>query len=138
MYLKFFRLKEKQFKIETGASCLHTGDQYQAALSLLKCGIAEKDGFTVVIGEIHCEKITTCQALLKGMKISEDIIILPDNSPFSECEMLIKICMKLGAEHARNLPFGKSEGVSRIINNLCGKAMLSAFVNFSKMLLTRI
>ncbi|MDR0595087.1 MAG: hypothetical protein LBF94_00065 [Puniceicoccales bacterium] len=138
MYLKFFRLKEKPFKIGTDAPCLCRGGQYQTALSLLKCDIADRDGFTVVTGEVCCGEATICQALLNGIKTPKDIIILLDNPPSDECEMLIEICMGLGAKHTGNLPFGKSEGVSRIINNLCGKAMLSAFVNSSRMLLTRM
>ncbi|MDR0715328.1 MAG: hypothetical protein LBF25_00885 [Puniceicoccales bacterium] len=138
MYLKFFRLKEKSFKIETDASCLYVEGQCQTALSLLKCGVAERGGFTVVTGEVCCGESPTCQALLNGIKALKSIVILLDNPPSDECEMLIEICMELGVEHTENLPFGKSEDVSRIINNLCGEAMLSAFVNSSRMLLTRM
>jgi general secretion pathway protein A len=97
MYLEFFGLKEKPFKIGTDTSYLYMGDQYQTALSLLQYGVAGRDGFTVITGEVGCGKTTICQALLANMKSSKHVTILLDNPPNTEHEMLIEICMKLHA-----------------------------------------
>ncbi len=95
MYLEFFGLKEKPFKIGTDSSYLYLGDQYQTALSLLQYGIAGRDGFTVITGEVGCGKSTICQALLDNLRDSSDVSILLDNPPNNENDLLIEMCMKL-------------------------------------------
>jgi general secretion pathway protein A len=117
MYLEFFGLREKPFKIGTDISYLYMGDQYQTALSLLQYGVAGRDGFTVITGEVGCGKTTICQAMLGGMKSSQDITILLDNPPDTENEMLIEICMKLHAEHGGANTIESREIIKKILSD---------------------
>lgn len=123
MYLEFFGLKEKPFKIGTDVSYLYMGDQYQTALSLLQYGVAGRDGFTVITGEVGCGKTTICQALMKNLKSSADISILLDNPPDDENNMLVEICMKLQANHTGNGVIENREIIKNILSDelKCGK-----------------
>ncbi|MDR1255840.1 MAG: AAA family ATPase [Puniceicoccales bacterium] len=116
MYLKFFELKEKPFRIGTDASYLYMGDQYQTALSLLQYGVAGRDGFTVITGEVGCGKTTICQALLAKMKALKDVTILLDNPPDTEHEMLIEICMKLQASRVGESVIESREIIKQILS----------------------
>ncbi|MDE6432277.1 MAG: AAA family ATPase [Opitutales bacterium] len=117
MYLKFFGLKEKPFKIGTDLSYLYLGDQYQTALSLLQYGIAGRDGFTVITGEVGCGKTTICQALMESARSSKDISILLDNPPDNENDLLIEICMKLKADHSGSGVIENREIVKNVLSD---------------------
>ncbi len=117
MYLEFFGLKEKPFKIGTDVSYLYLGDQYQTALSLLQYGIAGRDGFTVITGEVGCGKTTICQALMDSLRSSSDVSILLDNPPDNENDLLIEVCMKLHADHISDKVIENREIVKNILSD---------------------
>lgn len=98
MYLDFFGLIEKPFKIGTDLKYLYLGPQYQTALTLLKYGVSGGDGITVITGEVGCGKTTMCQALLKDLKQQNTFIIMLDNPPCTRDELLAEICVKFGIQ----------------------------------------
>lgn len=98
MYLDFFGLNEKPFKIDTDLKYLYLGPQYQTALSLLKYGVNGGDGITVITGDVGCGKTTMCQALLNDLKQQKTFIIMIDNPPCTREELLSEICVKFGIQ----------------------------------------
>lgn len=117
MYLEFFGLKEKPFKIGTDLSYFYLGDQYQTALSLLQYGIAGRDGFTVITGEVGCGKTTVCQALMDSLRSTDDISILLDNPPDNENDLLTELCIKLHAEQITGGIIEKREIIKNILSD---------------------
>jgi general secretion pathway protein A len=63
MYLSFFGFSEKPFTIKPNKRLLFLGSSYVSTLSLLRYGIENNDGFTIIVGEVGCGKTTICQAL---------------------------------------------------------------------------
>jgi len=52
MYLSYFNLKEKPFKISTDPKFLWLGEKQKEALKILRYGILYGDGYLVVKGDV--------------------------------------------------------------------------------------
>ncbi len=73
MYEKFYNLSERPFQILPDPSFLFMTKRHTTALMLLQYSIQNRQGFTVVTGEVGCGKTTLINRLLD--EISEDISI---------------------------------------------------------------
>lgn len=71
------------------------GSSYASALSLLRYGVENHDGMTVIIGEVGCGKTTLCQALLDTLDKRLYTIIHFAIPPKTEEELLYAIANAL-------------------------------------------
>jgi general secretion pathway protein A len=95
MYLEFFEFKYRPFTLKTEANVLYMSPQYTTAFSLLRYGIENCDGFTVITGEVGCGKTTICNALIHELDPSEFLIISLPIPPGDEQQLLNAICVHL-------------------------------------------
>jgi type II secretory pathway predicted ATPase ExeA len=68
MYLSYFNLKEKPFKISTDPKFLWLGEKQKEALKILRYGVLHGDGYIVVTGDIGTGKTTLASALVNGLR----------------------------------------------------------------------
>ena len=64
MYEKFYRLKERPFALLPDPSFLYMSKRHTTALTLLQYSIQNRQGFTVITGEVGCGKTTLINRLL--------------------------------------------------------------------------
>ena len=64
MYTKFYGLKEKPFEITPNPDFLYLGGNHKEALAHLVYAVREKNGFTVITGEVGTGKTTLIHSLL--------------------------------------------------------------------------
>jgi general secretion pathway protein A len=95
MYLSFFGFSAKPFTIQANRSPLFMSTAYASALSLLRYGIENHDGMTVIIGEVGCGKTTLCQALLDTLDRKLYTVIHFPIPPKTEEELLYAIANAL-------------------------------------------
>jgi general secretion pathway protein A len=95
MYLSFFGFSAKPFTIQANRASPFMGSSYASALSLLRYGIENHDGMTVIIGEVGCGKTTLCQALLDTLDKRLYTIIHFAIPPKTEEELLYAIANAL-------------------------------------------
>jgi len=67
MYTEFYNLKEKPFDLTPSSRFLYLGEVHKEALALLKYGVSERKGFTLLTGEVGTGKTTMIHALLAGL-----------------------------------------------------------------------
>lgn len=80
MYTAFYNLKEKPFALSPSPRFLYLGEVHKEALALLKYGISERKGFTLLTGEVGTGKTTMIHALLSGL--DEETICVYVSNPF--------------------------------------------------------
>ena len=94
MYQAYFGLKEKAFSILPDPDFLYWGRAHSMAFAMLKYGLMNRAGFTVITGEIGAGKTTLIRHLLN--QIDDDISIgLISNTRRQEKELLHWILMAL-------------------------------------------
>ena len=64
MYEKFYGLKERPFALLPDPSFLYMSKRHSTALTLLQYSIQNRQGFTVITGEVGCGKTTLINRLL--------------------------------------------------------------------------
>jgi type II secretory pathway predicted ATPase ExeA len=64
MYESYYGLKEKPFALLPDPSFLYMSKRHQTALTLLQYSIQNRQGFTVISGEVGCGKTTLINRLL--------------------------------------------------------------------------
>ena len=67
VYESFYRLTEKPFSIIPDPDFLYWSDMHRMAFAMLKYGLLNQAGFTVITGEIGCGKTTLIRHLLTDM-----------------------------------------------------------------------
>jgi len=67
VYTEFFELIEKPFSLSTSPRFLYLGDKHKEALSILKYGVMERQGFVLLTGEVGTGKTTMVRALLSSL-----------------------------------------------------------------------
>lgn len=65
MYESFYRFREKPFSLLPDPGFLYLGKEHSTALAMLRYGLMNQAGFTVVTGEIGSGKTTLVRQLLK-------------------------------------------------------------------------
>src|SRR5665213_1285621 len=95
MYEAFYQLREKPFSILPDPDLIYWGKMHSMAFTMLKFGVMNNAGFTVITGEIGSGKTTLVRHLLR--KISPQLTVgLISNSPQGRLELLQWILMSLG------------------------------------------
>jgi type II secretory pathway predicted ATPase ExeA len=82
MYEKFYNLKERPFQILPDPSFLYMSKAHSVALTLLQYSIQNRQGFTVITGEVGCGKTTLINRLLQDIdqKLTIGLINFTHNS----------------------------------------------------------
>ncbi|MFZ0727087.1 MAG: AAA family ATPase [Desulfobacterales bacterium] len=89
MYLSFYNLSEKPFRIDTDPRFLWFGEKHQEALAVLKYGVLDRNGFVVLTGGIGTGKTTLLNALLESL--GDDVLVANINNPKLEILDFLKI-----------------------------------------------
>jgi type II secretory pathway predicted ATPase ExeA len=98
MYEKFYGLKERPFQLLPDPSFLYMSPRHATALTLLQYSIQNRQGFTVITGEVGCGKTTLINRLLDDVdkELRVGLINFTHNS-FGE--MAEWISMSFGLEY---------------------------------------
>lgn len=91
MYTDFYNLKEKPFNLTPSPRFLYMSESHKEALALLTYGVMEREGFTLLTGEVGTGKTTMVQALLRNLDAGTKYVFLsnPLLSPKDFREYLI-------------------------------------------------
>jgi type II secretory pathway predicted ATPase ExeA len=73
MYEAFYNLKERPFQLLPDPSFLYMTKRHATALTLLQYSIQNRQGFTVISGEVGCGKTTLINRLLD--EVTDDICV---------------------------------------------------------------
>jgi type II secretory pathway predicted ATPase ExeA/cytochrome c-type biogenesis protein CcmH/NrfG len=92
MYLSYYNLAEKPFRIDTDPRFLWFGEKHQEALAVLKYGVLERNGFVVLTGGIGTGKTTLLNALLESL--GDDVLVANINNPKLDTLDFLKIVAK--------------------------------------------
>ncbi len=96
MYEKFYGLKEPAFNLTPDPSFLFLNKRSKDALDQILYGIARREGFAVVVGDVGTGKTTLCWALLERLARKNICTALIQNPMLSELEILKSILQDLG------------------------------------------
>jgi type II secretory pathway predicted ATPase ExeA/TolA-binding protein len=92
MYLSYYNLAEKPFRIDTDPRFLWFGEKHQEALAVLKYGVLDRNGFVVLTGGIGTGKTTLLNALLESL--GDDVLVANINNPKLDTLDFLKIVAK--------------------------------------------
>lgn len=95
MYVDFFELKEKPFKLTPDPKFLFLSSTHLEALNHLIYGIKNREGFILITGDVGSGKTTLCRVLLERMA-SDTRTALIFNPMLSEKELLRAILQDFG------------------------------------------
>ncbi|MBI5895377.1 MAG: AAA family ATPase [Desulfobacterales bacterium] len=79
MYLSYYRLSAKPFQISADPRFLWLGDDHKEALANFRYGLAEGNGYVVLVGAVGTGKTTLVNALLAAL--DERVIVASMNHP---------------------------------------------------------
>ncbi len=100
MYESFYNLKERPFQLLPDPSFLYMSKRHATALTLLQYSIQNRQGFTVITGEVGCGKTTLVNRLLDEVDSSSGLKIgLINFTHNSFGEMAEWICMAFGLDY---------------------------------------
>ena len=79
MYLSFYQLDEKPFKISADPRFLWQGEKHREALAILTYGLLEENGYVVLTGDVGTGKTTLVNALIETL--DKNILVANINHP---------------------------------------------------------
>ena len=79
MYLSFYNLSDKPFKISSDPKFLWKGEKHQEALANLRYGLLEPNGYVVLTGDVGTGKTTLVNALIESL--GENVVYASINHP---------------------------------------------------------
>ncbi|MEA1947480.1 MAG: OmpA family protein [Thermodesulfobacteriota bacterium] len=82
MYLAYYNLKEKPFKISTDPKFLWIGENHREGISVLEYGVLDNKGFLLITGDVGTGKTTLINVLLE--RLGNDIIVANVINPVLE------------------------------------------------------
>lgn len=84
MYLSYYQLSAKPFQISADPRFLWLGDDHKEALANFRYGLAEGNGYVVLVGAVGTGKTTLVNALLAAL--DERVIVASINHPSLEVD----------------------------------------------------
>jgi type II secretory pathway predicted ATPase ExeA/TolA-binding protein len=79
MYLSYYNLVKKPFKLTTDPEFLWLGDKHKEALATLRYGVIDQKGFLLVTGDVGTGKTTLVNALLESLQ--DDTLVANITNP---------------------------------------------------------
>ena len=92
MFESHFGLRAAPFQLAPDPDFLFGSRGHRQALSYLKYGVAQQEGFIVVTGEVGAGKTTTVRALLQSLDPANIIAAQIVNTQVNDSELLSAIC----------------------------------------------
>lgn len=111
MYLNFFNLSEQPFDIAPNIRYLYLGRSHEAALTTLKYGVNERQGFLLLTGEVGTGKTTLVRALLEHLDERTHTALLI-NPLLSVTELICTINRDFGLATRRASPKGQIDALN--------------------------
>ena len=96
MFEPFYGLKAAPFQLSPDPSFYFESRGHGHALSYLKFGVYQQEGFIVVTGEIGAGKTTLVRTLLQGLDPEQVVAAQVVNTQLNEGELLASICNAFG------------------------------------------
>ncbi len=97
MYESYFGLKQKAFNLTPDPDFLYLNERTKKAFEEILYGIARRDGFAVIVGDVGTGKTTLSCALLQKIEREKNIrTVLIQNPMLPEVDMLRAILQDLG------------------------------------------
>ena len=96
MFESFFGLNGAPFRLSPDPSFFYESRGHGHALSYLKFGVYQQEGFIVVTGEIGAGKTTLVRTLLEGLDPGQVVAAQVVNTQLDEGELLASICTAFG------------------------------------------
>ena len=78
MYLTYYNLKEKPFRISTDPKFLWLGQKHQEALATLKYAVLENKGLLLLTGDVGTGKTTLINGLVNSLGDNVVVATVPD------------------------------------------------------------
>ena len=79
MYLSYYKLNKRPFQINTDPNFLWLGEKHKEALSVLRYGVSDDNGFLLLTGDVGTGKTTIINAFVQSL--SDDVIIARVSDP---------------------------------------------------------
>lgn len=99
MYKEFYGLKEKPFSLTPDPKFLYLSQKHREAMEHIGYGIAQKEGFVLITGDIGTGKTTICRAMVNKMNNNAAVALMLN--PFFSVEELLRYILKdLGITHS--------------------------------------
>jgi putative secretion ATPase (PEP-CTERM system associated) len=96
MFESHFGFSAAPFLLSPDPSFYFESKGHGQALSYLKYGVYQREGFIVVTGEIGSGKTTLVRALLEGLDTREVVAAQVTNTQLDSCDLLHAICTGFG------------------------------------------
>lgn len=96
MFQEFFGLKAAPFQLSPDPDFYFGSQGHRQALSYLKYGVHQRDGFVVITGEIGTGKTTLVRALLSRLDTRQVKAVQIANTQLDEEQLLTAICQGFG------------------------------------------
>ncbi|MBU2102945.1 MAG: AAA family ATPase, partial [Candidatus Omnitrophica bacterium] len=90
MYEKFYGLTNKPFNLTPDSEFFFASQKHEEALNRLLLAISERNGFTVITGEIGSGKTTICRTLLSKLDPTTKVTLIL-NTHLTKREFLTSI-----------------------------------------------
>ncbi len=97
MYTQFYGLKEKPFKLVPDPRFLYLSDSHKSAISHLRYGLDERNGFVVITGEVGSGKTLLLRVLMRDLPRTTQVARVI-NTNFNAKELLEHILNEFGVE----------------------------------------
>jgi len=78
MYTDFYKLKEKPFNLTPSPRFLYLSESHREALAYLTYGVMEREGFSLLVGDVGTGKTTVIQTLLSKLHTRIQYVYLSD------------------------------------------------------------
>jgi general secretion pathway protein A len=118
MYEKFFGFTEPPFKQTPDPQFFYASPTHEDALSLILHGIAHREGFMVITGEVGTGKTTVCRRLLEALAPGVKAALIP-NPGLTTIELLQSVNQEFGIGYAASSKKELGDELSRfLLDNL--------------------
>ena len=105
MYAEFYGLNFEPFQLSPAPQCFFASSVHGRALSYLKFGLSQREGFIVITGEVGAGKTTLIQHLLSTLDARKYILAHVVSTQLNSDELVRMVAGKLGV---RSIDRGKA------------------------------
>ncbi|MEE8382538.1 MAG: AAA family ATPase [Thermodesulfobacteriota bacterium] len=103
MYESFYELKEKPFSLTPDPKFLYLSEGHRAALEHLIYGITQREGFSLITGEVGTGKTTICRSLLETLDQRTKVALILNPQVLEE-NIIANIVSEFGIKSGKKKP----------------------------------